>query len=106
MDRRGLRRADRADAQRLAAGSADAAIGRSSRDYHRVFFASAYDCQPDTQGRIVIPPPLRAYAGLSRECVVIGADTRLEIWDAEAWADYLDAAESAYSASGSEAAAD
>jgi len=82
-------------------GSADAAIGRSSRDYHRVFFASAYDCQPDAQGRIVIPPPLREYAGLTRECVVIGADTRLEIWDAAAWAQYLAGAESAFSESGS-----
>jgi MraZ protein len=79
-------------------------IGRSSRDYHRVFFASAYDCQPDAQGRIVIPGPLREYAGLTRECVVIGADTRLEIWDATAWAEYLAAAESAFSATGSEAA--
>ena len=85
-------------------GSPEAATGRSSRDYHRVFFASAYDCQPDTQGRIVIPAPLREYAGLTRECVVIGADTRLEVWDATAWADYLAQAESAFSATGSEAA--
>jgi MraZ protein len=85
-------------------GSPEAAIGRSSRDYHRVFFASAYDCVPDSQGRIVIPAPLRQYADLTRECVVIGADTRLEIWDATAWAGYLSEAESAYSATGSEAA--
>ncbi|WP_194898038.1 division/cell wall cluster transcriptional repressor MraZ [Catenulispora pinisilvae] len=85
-------------------GSPEAAAGRSSRDYHRVFFASAYDCQPDTQGRIVIPAPLREYAGLTRECVVIGADTRLEVWDATAWSDYLAQAESAFSATGSEAA--
>jgi MraZ protein len=85
-------------------GAPEAGIGRSSRDYHRVFFASAYDCVPDAQGRIVIPPPLRAYAGLTRECVVIGADTRLEIWDAAAWAQYLAEAESAYSATGTEAA--
>jgi len=83
------------------ASSPEAVIGRSSRDYHRVFFASAFDCVPDSQGRIVIPPPLREYAGLSRECVVIGADTRLEIWDAGAWADYLADAESTFSATGS-----
>jgi MraZ protein len=82
-------------------GSPEAAIGRSSRDYYRVFFASAYDCVPDSQGRIVIPAPLRQYADLTRECVVIGADTRLEIWDAAAWAGYLSEAESAYSATGS-----
>ena len=85
-------------------GASDAVIGRPSRDYHRVFFASAYDCVPDSQGRIVVPPPLRQYAGLTRECVVIGADTRLEIWDAAAWADYLAEAESAFSTTGSEAA--
>lgn len=75
-------------------------IGRQSRDYHRVLFASAFDCVPDSQGRIVIPAPLRVYAGLTRECAVIGADTRLEIWDSQAWADYLSEAESAFSATG------
>jgi MraZ protein len=81
--------------------SPEAVIGRSTRDYHRVFFASAFDCVPDAQGRIVIPPPLREYAGLSRECAVIGADTRLEIWDSAAWAGYLAEAESAFAATGS-----
>jgi len=56
---------------------------------------------PDSQGRIVVPPPLREYAGLTRECVVIGADTRLEIWDAVAWDQYLAGAESAFSSTGS-----
>jgi MraZ protein len=79
------------------------AIGRQSRDYNRVFFASAFDCVPDSQGRIVIPAPLREYAGLTRECAVIGADTRLEIWDSQAWEDYLAEAESAFSSTGGEA---
>ena len=35
-----------------------------------------------------MPPALRAYAGLDRDCVVVGANTRLEIWDAGAWAAY------------------
>lgn len=98
--------AEVADRMRLAAGQAaspEAVIGRSARDYHRVFFASAYDCVPDSQGRIVVPPPLREYAGLTRECVVIGADTRLEIWGAAAWAEYLAGAETAFSATGSDA---
>ncbi|GAA1985235.1 hypothetical protein GCM10009799_08320 [Nocardiopsis rhodophaea] len=61
---------------------------KAVRDYSRVFFASASDEIPDKQGRITIPPALRGYAGLDRDCVVIGANTRLEIWDARAWADY------------------
>ena len=96
--------AEVADRMRQGAGQAaspEAVIGRSARDYHRVFFASAYDCVPDSQGRIVVPPPLREYAGLTRECVVIGADTRLEIWDAVAWERYLAGAESAFSSTGS-----
>jgi MraZ protein len=43
---------------------------------------------PDKQGRVTVPPALRTYAGLTRECVVIGANTRVEIWDAQAWATY------------------
>ena len=53
---------------------------------------------PETEfGRITIPPALREYAALQRECVVIGANTRLEIWDATAWETYLEQQEGAFS---------
>jgi MraZ protein len=61
---------------------------RAARDYGRMFFSSASDEIPDKQGRVTVPQPLREYAGLTRDCVVIGANTRLEIWDAAAWATY------------------
>ena len=70
---------------------------RSVRAYSRVFFASASDEVPDKQGRITIPPPLRAYAGLTRDCTVIGANTRLEIWDSQAWETYLEQQEQQFS---------
>ena len=70
---------------------------KAVRDYSRVFFASASDETPDKQGRVTIPPALREYAGLQRDCVVIGANTRLEIWDSEAWTSYLDQQEDAFS---------
>ena len=70
---------------------------KAVRDYSRVFFASASDEVPDKQGRITIPSALRDYAGLQRDCVVIGANTRLEIWDAAAWDAYLAAQEDAFS---------
>ncbi|WP_157244685.1 division/cell wall cluster transcriptional repressor MraZ [Nonomuraea typhae] len=70
---------------------------KAVRDYSRVFFASASDETPDKQGRITIPQALRTYAGLERDCVVIGANTRLEIWDAVAWETYLNAQEQAFS---------
>ena len=42
---------------------------------------------------MTIPPLLREYAGLSKECTVIGAGNRVEIWDTQAWNDYLAGAE-------------
>ena len=70
---------------------------KSVRDYSRVFFASASDETPDKQGRVTIPPALRTYAGLTRDCVVVGANTRLEIWDAAAWETYLNDQEQKFS---------
>ncbi len=69
---------------------------RSARDYGRMFFSSAYDELPDKTGRVSIPAGLRQYAGLDRDCAVIGANTRLEIWDAQAWAAYESEQEPAF----------
>jgi len=69
---------------------------KTVRDYSRVFFASASDEVPDKQGRITVPPSLREYAGLTRDCVVIGANTRVEVWDAAAWEAYLADREQAF----------
>ncbi len=62
---------------------------KAARDYMRVMFAGAHDEIPDRQGRITIPQGLRTYAGLEKECVVIGANTRVEIWDSKSWNAYL-----------------
>jgi MraZ protein len=70
---------------------------KDARDYLRVFFAGASDEVPDKQGRVTIPPALRDYAGLQRDVVVIGANTRLELWDSTAWETYLAAKEQAFS---------
>ena len=70
---------------------------KAARAYSRVFFASASDEVPDKQGRITIPPTLREYAGLTKDCVVIGASTRVEIWDSQAWDTYLAESEEAFS---------
>jgi MraZ protein len=69
---------------------------KTVRDYSRVFFASASHEIPDRQGRVTIPAALRQYAGLTKDCVVIGANTRLEIWDTAAWETYLADREQAF----------
>ena len=71
--------------------------GKTLRDHSRVLFASASDEVPDKQGRVTVPPALRQYAGLDRDCVVIGANTRMEIWDAAAWETSLATQEASFS---------
>jgi len=69
---------------------------KSARDFGRVLFASASSELPDKQHRISVPPALREFAGLTRDLVVIGANTRVELWDAAAWQAYLTDREQAY----------
>ncbi len=87
-----------AEFQRITEALSTAPVtAKSVRAYSRVFFASASDEIPDKSGRITIPPALRTYAGLDRDCVVIGANTRLEIWDSQAWESYLEQEEQEFS---------
>jgi MraZ protein len=58
------------------------------RDYQRMLASGASDETLDKQGRLTIPPPLRTYAGLDKDCVVVGAINRIEVWDAAAWQTY------------------
>ncbi|MCX7521502.1 division/cell wall cluster transcriptional repressor MraZ [Microbacterium sp. STN6] len=70
---------------------------KQARDYLRVFLSGASAESPDKQHRVTVPPALRSYAGLDRDLVVIGAGSRAEIWDAEAWQTYLAEQEAAFS---------
>lgn len=56
-----------------------------ARAFRRLVFAEAADLALDTQGRILIPPELRRYAGLERDALIIGMDSALEIWSPERW---------------------
>jgi MraZ protein len=50
---------------------------KQARDYLRVFLSGASDEMVDRQGRVTIPTALRTYAGLTRDCAVIGAGQRV-----------------------------
>lgn len=56
-----------------------------ARTFRRMVFAEATVVQLDRQGRILLPPELRAYAGLNRDAIVVGVNTYVEIWSPEAW---------------------
>lgn len=66
------------------------------REYARTLYASASPETPDGQGRITVPPMLRGYAGLSKDCVVAGVNHHIEIWDAAAWAAWSEHADEAF----------
>lgn len=70
---------------------------KAARDYMRVFLSGASDEVPDKQGRVTIPAALREYAGLSKDCTVIGTGARVEVWDTGAWNAYLESTEQAFS---------
>jgi len=54
----------------------------------RVLFGSAFAVEPDKQGRALIPAPLREYAGLKADVVIVGLVGRAEIWDKEKWEEF------------------
>ncbi|MPZ86800.1 MAG: division/cell wall cluster transcriptional repressor MraZ [Nitriliruptorales bacterium] len=61
---------------------------RRERMFARMLTASAHPETLDRQGRVTIPARLREYARLRKEITVVGADSRLELWDNEAWDAY------------------
>ncbi len=60
----------------------------NSRAFSRLMLAGAMDVMPDKQGRFVVPEYLREYAGLTKKVVIVGVNTRLELWDEEKWNSY------------------
>ena len=58
---------------------------KDARKFLRFFFSGASTCEVDKQGRILIPPNLREYAGLDKEIVSAGVYSRIEIWSKDRW---------------------
>jgi MraZ protein len=51
----------------------------------RHVLAPAVECVTDKQGRVLIPPTLRDYAGLEKEIIFVGMQQKIEVWDAGTW---------------------
>ncbi|HEY8447815.1 MAG TPA: division/cell wall cluster transcriptional repressor MraZ [Thermomicrobiales bacterium] len=56
-----------------------------ARAFRRMVFAEAVNLELDGQGRILVPPELRQYAGLEREVYVVGVHSSIEIWSPARW---------------------
>jgi MraZ protein len=76
--------------------------GQAERNVARVWAAGAFEVAPDGQGRLAIPPQLRAYAGLETDVVVNGAINHVELWNASKWRE-IDAEGSQFLLSGTDA---
>ena len=66
---------------------------REARMMQRRIIAPAQEVEIDKAGRINIPRSLMQSAGLSRDCVLLGINRYLEIWDADAYDAYLEETE-------------
>ena len=62
---------------------------KDARNFMRFFLSGANTLEFDKQGRINISSPLIKYAGLKKDCVVIGVGDRLEIWSKDRWEDFV-----------------
>ena len=57
----------------------------SARKFSRLFLANACSCDFDKQGRVLLPQNLRDIAGLTKDVILAGVGSRIEIWDRDRW---------------------
>ncbi len=69
---------------------------KETRRFNRVFFSGAACIAPDKQGRFIIPPYLKEYAGIKKEAVILGVSNRIEIWDTKSWQEFYDDSQSSF----------
>lgn len=60
------------------------------RNFLRLFYARAEEVDLDKQGRVRLPERLMTYADLTPDVVLIGVQTRAEIWDRQRWESFLE----------------
>ncbi len=58
---------------------------QKTRNLQRLLVGNASDVEMDAAGRILVSLPLRQFAGLSRDVVLVGQGTKFELWDEGQW---------------------
>ncbi len=69
---------------------------KAARQYIRMLTSTATECTLDNQGRIQIPSFLSKPVNITKECVIIGANDHIEIWDKDAWEEYYTTASQSF----------
>nr|WP_087146253.1 division/cell wall cluster transcriptional repressor MraZ [Crenothrix polyspora] len=62
------------------------AFNKMAAKLKRFLIGNAYECEMDTQGRILLPEKLRNFANLHKKVVLVGQLNRFEVWNEEIWA--------------------
>ena len=62
---------------------------KDARNFTRFFLSGAASSELDRSGRVSLTSPLIEYADITKECVIIGANDRIEIWAKESWDKFL-----------------
>src|SRR3989304_4176422 len=65
-------------------------IQKDIRDFLRIIYSNASECSLDNQGRILIPPTLRDFAGLQKDIAMLGIMNKIEIWSKDKWNEFKD----------------
>jgi MraZ protein len=60
-------------------------LNKAVKRLKRLMIGHAADVELDTNGRILIPPNLREYAGLTKDAVLVGQGNHFELWDEAHW---------------------
>lgn len=70
---------------------------KDARNFMRFLLSGASNCDFDKQGRVNLSLPLMKYAGLTKECVIIGVNDHLEVWSEERWQSFMEVNEEQFS---------
>ncbi|AYD48840.1 MAG TPA: division/cell wall cluster transcriptional repressor MraZ [Arachidicoccus soli] len=55
------------------------------RAFRRQFLGGATEVEADSAGRLLLPPTLRDFAGLTKNVILVAAVDKIEIWDADTY---------------------
>ena len=65
-------------------------LDRQASLWKRLLVGFAQEAEPDSAGRLLIPPELRDFAHITRQVMFVGQGSHFEIWDLEAWKTQLE----------------
>ena len=60
-------------------------FNKTARTLQRLYIGHAHEVEMDAQGRILLPPELRKFAGLDKRVALVGQGRKFELWDEDTW---------------------